>query len=212
MIKRSTIRTLRSLRAKEAVAPLRRMLINEKVPVVWDIMRALTAIEGANAIELLKTALESPNRNTCNVALSCLDNLNDPSAKEILCEKLLETDPDIAGQAAIYLHPGLDENGLKAVLAAIKQRRKAELKPAPEIVKCLGRVSGEVGWNLLLEYLEADEPEYRSAAVQTLGSRPEFKEAIIVLRKRLKEEKNKEVREVIIQALRNYNAVLKEGF
>lgn len=208
MIKRSTISLMGSVRAKEAVPALRQILAKEQGPVAMDAMHALADIEGSGAITWLKNCLESSDRHIRETAFNCLGDINEPSAKEILCEKLLDPDPEIANQAAIYLRPGLNPDGRKAVLDAIEKRRQIGLKPAPEMVRRLGWGEySKTGWDLLLEYLDAKEPEYRAAATRALGSSPEYKEAIVVLQNRLKIEDDESVREVILQALRNYNAI-----
>lgn len=208
MIKRSTIRLMGSVQAKEAVPALRQILAKEQGPVAMDAMHALSNIEGSDAITWLKNYLESSDRYIRETAFNCLGDIDVPYAKEILCEKLLDPDPEIADQAAIYLSPDLNPDGRKAVLDAIEKRRQIGLKPAPEMVARLGwGESGKTGWDLLLKYLDAKEPEYRAAAARTLGSRSEYKEAIIVLQNRLKIEDDESVREVILQALQNYNSI-----
>lgn len=207
LVKRFTIRTLGELASPEAAAPIRRLAEGQKGPAAWDAMHALVRIEGTNAIELLKKAVESGDRFTREHAFNCLGDINDPQAKAILRGRLLDADPRVAGEAAVYLHPHSSEDGLSDVLAAITERRKQGLAPAPEMVKRVAWVPGERGWKLALEYLDAAEPEYRCAAAKALGSRPEYRQAIVVLQQRLGRETDKEVRDWILTMLRNYNAV-----
>lgn len=207
LVKRFTIRTLGTLRSAEAVVTIRRLAGSQDGPVAWDAMHALVRIDGTNAIGLFKSAAQSTNRFTREQAFNCLGDIDDPQAKVILRGRLLDPDPQVAGEAAVYLHPHSSEAGLSDVLTAIAERRRQTLMPSPEMVKRVAGVPGQRGWKLAIEYLNATEPEYRSAAAKALGSRPEYKQATGVLQDRLRVETDKEVRDWILTMLRNYNAV-----